>query len=607
MRRRDFLQLSALSLAATRLRAQVQSGQMQPVLKRGYDNSNSGANLKETVFTQANVAAQGIKKIFSLPMEGDARGCEAQPLIIPSVAVDDGTTRDLCIACSMNGLVYAFDANDSDIIWVKKLSVPVNGSKAIDAWGINDHWSILSTPVIDAATNRLYAVAWTSANGNAATAYYQMHVLNLKDGSRVCPPVPIEGTSNGQTWNKIMRKQRSSLLMTNVGGKKTVFFGCGTVSETAAGAAGWVIAFDCASNFISATLAISSGDGAGIWMGGSSLCADSGGYLYAVTGNGGFDGVADFGEAVVKIQYTGSALKVVDWWSPYSDSGREGGSVTGLVSLRQNRAKIAGTNASTAGMPVNAGHMAMAANQDSGWWDEDLGSGGPLLMPQYNALLACGKDSVGYVVNTANMGKTKPADFSNAAANYAKLISPPIWLGWFPGYGVNAAPQDPTQLDVLWGGRTRHMHSAPVFFQSAVHGSMIFVAGENAPVRAWSFNGKALTYLAQGTEIASLGVTQPPGGMPGSEMTLCANGSVAGTAVLIVTMPYLDANKIVSPGRLLLYDAENFLPGGALKVLWDSQTWNIQFTYNKFCPPVVSGGKIFVNTYSDQIDVYSLA
>ena len=59
-------------------------------------------------------------------------------------------------------------------------------------------------------------------------------------------------------------------------------------------------------------------------------------------------------------------------------------------------------------------------------------------------------------------------------------------------------------------------------------------------------------------------------------------------------------------GRLLAYDAEHFLPGGIMKVLWDSQTaWGINFVYNKFNPPV-SGGKIFVPTYADMTDVYGL-
>lgn len=603
MNRRTFCTLSASALAATALPARAQapqSGICTPVLKRSYDNSNTGANLAETTLTQANVLSQGIRQIFTLPMEGDARGCEAAPLIVPSVAVDDGTTRDLCIVCSMNGLVYAFDANDSDIIWCKKLSVPVNGSKSIDAWMVNDHWSVLSTPVIDAQTNRLYAVAWTSATGNAATGYYQMHVLNLKDGSRVCPPVPIEGTSNGQTWNSMMRKQRSSLLMTNVGGKKTVFFGCGTVSESAVGAAGWVVAFDCANNRVLAALALSNGEGAGVWMGGSGLVADASGYLYAVTGNGGFSPPNDFGESVIKIQYTGSALKVVDHWTPFLDAARDGGVV--------DTAKIAGFSGPSRkeNLPVNAGMraMAMGANSYAGWSDQDFGSGGLLLTPS-GALIACGKDGTGYVVNSQSLGQTTPAQIASGA-NFAQLLSPPLWLTYFPGYGTSPDPTNPTALDILPGGKTRHMHSCPVTYKNAAGQQIVFVWGENSPLRAWSLANGTLTFLAQGNEMASANVTASPGGMPGGFMCISANGSKTGTPLIYASIPYGNANETISPGRFLIYDAEHFV-NGAIKPLWDSQQWNIAYSHNKFNVPVVSGGKVFLPTYDDQVLVFGLA
>ena len=32
---------------------------------------------------------------------------------------------------------------------------------------------------------------------------------------------------------------------------------------------------------------------------------------------------------------------------------------------------------------------------------------------------------------------------------------------------------------------------------------------------------------------------------------------------------------------------------GSLKVLWDSQRWNVQFPFNKFNPPVIDGGQIY--------------
>jgi hypothetical protein len=47
-------------------------------------------------------------------------------------------------------------------------------------------------------------------------------------------------------------------------------------------------------------------------------------------------------------------------------------------------------------------------------------------------------------------------------------------------------------------------------------------------------------------------------------------------------------------------------PDGFLKVLWDSQQWNIQFLFNKFNPPVVDGGQIYVPNYNGGVDLYRL-
>ena len=58
-----------------------------------------------------------------------------------------------------------------------------------------------------------------------------------------------------------MRKQRSSLVETNVNGVKTVLGCSGTIFETAAGAAGYCFAFDVATNKVSAMLALTAGRG----------------------------------------------------------------------------------------------------------------------------------------------------------------------------------------------------------------------------------------------------------------------------------------------------------------------------------------------------------
>jgi hypothetical protein len=44
-----------------------------------------------------------------------------------------------------------------------------------------------------------------------------------------------------------------------------------------------------------------------------------------------------------------------------------------------------------------------------------------------------------------------------------------------------------------------------------------------------------------------------------------------------------------------------------MQVLWDSQVQNFPFIFSKFMSPVVSGGKLFLSTYDDQILVFGLA
>src|SRR5450755_141299 len=103
------------------LAGQTTSGVMSPVLTRAYDNSRTGATPHEIVLTQTLVAQRGIKRLFSLTMDGDARGVEAQPLILPKVNMKDGNLRDVVLLSSMSNSVYAFDANTGDKLWAVNL------------------------------------------------------------------------------------------------------------------------------------------------------------------------------------------------------------------------------------------------------------------------------------------------------------------------------------------------------------------------------------------------------------------------------------------------------------------------------------------------------
>ena len=219
------------------------------VTTRAYDNSRSGANTQEAVLTPEAVAAKGIIRRFSLPLQGDKRGAEAQPLIVPQVALADGTRKDVIYVATMANHVYAFDAAGGRQLWQRALGTPVNGGKAIDNWLVNDHWGILSTPVIDLATGTLYVVAWVSADGSVTRAQHFIHALSIRDGQDTHPAVNLEAASYDpghglpvQQFRSAERKQRVSLLLTSVGGASTVFVGFGTIAETSQTARGWIIA-----------------------------------------------------------------------------------------------------------------------------------------------------------------------------------------------------------------------------------------------------------------------------------------------------------------------------------------------------------------------------
>jgi len=619
---------------------------MVPWLTRSADNSRSGWNPNEKVLTQATVESKGIVRATIIPVFGDARGIEAQPLILPNVKLKDGTTHDVMVLPSMANVVRGVDAHSGEELWTVTLGRPVDGRTptgprkanpdgcvgdfpTIDCHAINDKWGVLSTGVIDADTQRVYLVAWISPDGTPQNAKHQVFVLNVADGARVVAPVPVEGTSGGQSYASTMRKQRSALVLTKVKNRKTIFWASGTVQETGNAAAGWIFAFDCATNKITTALAMSAGEGAGIWMGGQGLAADAQGFLYAITGNGDFDGKTQWGESFLKVQYTPASgrtkakLQVVDHWTPWMDLVRTG-------QQRMPAMKLAGVSAPTeavrpvgSGMSMSLAQATFVTNMNErgapvllvfpnmatgAWSDEDWGSAGPACIFAIGVCVATGKDGIAYPIRTSNLGGTTVADLGNARANCAKLAAPPVWLTMSPG-PVDPCPNDPRTLNFLPWGDSAHLHMTPVqFFDPVLRAWTIFAWGENAQLHKWRVSDAgALTYIAQSHEYASADVRgNPPGGMPGGFCSGSSNGADAESAILVCTIPYGDANAQVVNGRLLVYDPVHLAGDGSLRVLWDSQRWGIPFLFNKFNPPVIDGAQIYVPNYNGGVDVYKL-
>ena len=609
----------------------VSQSSMVPWLTRSADNSRSGWNQHETQLTQASVTSKGIIRVTIIPVIGDARGMEAQPLILPNVKTALGI-RDVMVLPSMADIVRGVDAHDGSSIWQVTLGTPITGSQSIDSHQINQFWGCLSTGVIDAETQRLYQVCWVSPDktGNPQTGRYFMFVLNVPDGTQVVPPVLIQGKSGNQDFNAAMRKQRSSLVETNVNGVKTVFGCSGTINETEAGvASGFCFAFDVKSNSVSAMLAMTSGEGAGVWMAGQGPAADADGNLYLLTGNGDFDGVSQWGESFLRLKYTNlsegasATLRVADHWTPWTDFARTRQAAKPAV-------KLAGVSSpSEAIKPVGSGMNISFKNarlvpqiNDRGrptllvfpdmasgnWSDEDWGSAGPACIFSIGVCLATGKDGIAYPIRTAKLGGTTVADLANPKENCAKLAAPPVWLTMSPG-PVDACPTDPRTLNFFPWGDTAHLHMTPVqFFDSILHSWTIFAWGENSQLHKWAVSPTgALKYLAESNEYASADVRgTPPGGMPGGFCSGSSNGADPDSAILVCTIPYGDANAHVVNGRLLVYDPVHLAADGSLNVLWDSQRWGVQFLFNKFNPPVIDGGQIYVPNYNGGVDVYRL-
>jgi hypothetical protein len=559
---------------------------------------------------------------------------EAQPLILPNVPTARGT-RDVMVLPSMANVVRGVDAHDGSGIWQTSLGTPINGSTQIDSKNINQHWGCISTGVIDPDTRRLYQVCWVSTdnsgNPSQKTAKYFMHVLNVTDGSLVVPPVQIQGTSENQDFTVQMRKQRSSLVETNIKGVKTVFGCSGTIFETGDGADGFCFAFDVASNKMGPMLAMTAGRGAGIWMGGQGAAADPQGFLYVLTGNGDFDGKTQFGESFLKLKYSPAsggnpaALQVVDHWTPWTDFGRTGQKpaaprMAGMsavseavrrpvnsgmnMSLENATTKVA-QPAKGRGVPAVQVFPAMASGN---WSDEDWGSAGPACIFSIGVCIATGKDGIGYPIKTANLGGTTLADLANPPANCQKLASPPVWLTMSPG-NVDPCPANPRTLNFLPNGDTAHLHMTPVqFFDPLLKSWTIFAWGENSQLHKWAVDPKGkLTYIAQSQEFASANVRgNPPGGMPGGFCSGSSQGADPNSAILVCTIPYGDANAQVVNGRLLVYDPVHLAADGSLKVLWDSQAFAVTFLFNKFDPPVIDGGQIYVPNYNGGVDLYRL-
>jgi hypothetical protein len=401
------------------------------VLTYHFDNYRDGQQTNETILVPANVNSVKFGKLFSDTVDGIV---VAEPLYVPNVVIN-GATHNVVYVVTQHDSVYAFDADTAGPpLWQTNFlnptgttcssgalicSVPIaNELCAGTGW---TEIGIMGTPVIDPASGTLYLSAKTmepantSLNSSSAIIYtHTLHALDITTGlDKVTPAVVNASVVNavGNTvtlqQNNLPQCQRPGLTLAN----GTLFVAYGS-NGCDLHSYGWVLAYNPSTLqqtgvFNTApTPSPSYRTGASLWMSGGGVAVDENGSLYLSTANGPFDGNSNWGDTVLKLDFTGSAVGEADYFTPFDQ-------------------EYMGTN------------------------DLDLGSGGVALIDQPTApvyphlLVTSGKTGNIYLINRDNMGHYNPSNNPPLNDNSQIVQFIPGALGLFDS------------VPVYWSGNNR--------------------------------------------------------------------------------------------------------------------------------------------------------
>lgn len=439
-----------------------------------YGNARNGANVSENILSPRNVNVHQFGKVWSLPVDGDVY---AQPLYLPHVNFPGKGVHNVLFVVTEHDSVYAFDAdkNSPTPLWRRsvlpsgKLAAPVSDSD-VQCPFISPEVGITSTPVIDMATGTLYVLArvkiWTSRS--SVRYLQQLHALAITSGAEMLnSPTEIRasvagtgvGSSGGEvSFDPLRENPRSALLLVN----GSVYLAWASSCDVGP-YHGWVMAYDARTLRQQAVLNTSPDSAeSGIWLSDTGPAADRSGNVYVVTGNGAFDanaqGGRDYGDTALKLRLQGDRLEVESYFTPFDQK------------------------------QLNS-------------TDGDLGSGGPLLLPESSTgkpagLVFGGKAGVMYVVNPEHMGglqhRSDPSA-ENIHLSNGIYSAPAYWNGHLYYY----ASEDALKEFVVENGRLSAVPSHRSLGKSPFSGGTLTVsASGNAngvvwlvDTRAWNSGG----------------------------------------------------------------------------------------------------------------------
>jgi hypothetical protein len=356
----------------------------QSVTTSQYDNARSGANRFETALTPRNVNVRRFGKLFTLKVDGDVY---SQPLFLKGLDIPGKGRHDVLFVATEHDSVYAFDAygHPASPLWrVTFLRKGVTTVPADDVQCpfIEPEVGITSTPVIDEDTGTLYVLVRTKEQtGSPRSAHYtqRLHALAVTTGiEKFGGSVEINATVNGRgtgsqsgkvKFDPLRQNPRASLLLAN----GLIFLSWASSCDVGP-YHGWVMAYDVPTLKQKAVFNASpDGDDSGIWASDTGPAADEHGNLFLATGNGRFDAVKggrDYGDSLLKL--TGHSLKLDDYFAPFNVDKLDAD-------------------------------------------DNDLGSGGPVLLPHQSGphsrlVVVAGKDGTIYMIDRDHMGHFQQKD-----------------------------------------------------------------------------------------------------------------------------------------------------------------------------------------------------
>ena len=500
-----------------------------------YDNARTGANLKETALTLKNVNTNGFGKLFTLNVDGDVY---AQPLFLPHLSIAGKGEHDVLFVATEHDSVYAFDAAAKPATPLWKVSF-TNSSRRISPVAaesvncpfISPDIGITSTPVIDPQSGTLYVLARTAEIDAAGIrrSWQRLHALNVLTGEeRFGGPVVIRASMKSPSsgafglfqgsveFGALRENPRAALTLANGAVYLTWASSCDVGPYH-----GWIMAYDARTLRQTGVLNTSpDAEESGIWQSDTGPAVDSSGNLLVSTGNGKFDansGGRDYGDSLLKIATGRSGLNVSDYFTP------------------SEQAELNAT-------------------------DGDLGSGGPLIIPEQpgsraHLVVVGGKGAVIYVVNGDRMGKFAPGNNPHAVQTIKV------------GGGIMGAP-------AYWNGHLYYFPSDDVLKDFAVQG------GRLSPEPVVRGKYKIVD--------------------PGATPSISANGAQNGIVWVLETKGWRSADR---PAVLTAYDARN-----VAHEIYDSEQnrgRDRAGTARRFVLPVVAKGRVYVAT-SGEVDVYGL-